>query len=165
MGEPRDEGLAARAGAVVSWQAVQFVLEHSKSKGATRLVFVCLAERMNKGGANAWPSAADLSRRSKHPVRVVRRCVSELRKLREIEQTGLTERGVPIYQLGARWVADVKSGGDDISTGVPGQDVSPGMTGSQGVPDTASPEPPLKSSSKSSPKSGKSGLSKKKERT
>jgi hypothetical protein len=99
----------------VSYQAVKWVLDHSRAKGAARLVLIVLAEHANANGENTYPSVGTIARRAgltgvyskgKNKGKpwlgknTVRKALATLERLGEIEFTGETsERETRVYRL------------------------------------------------------------------
>src|SRR5262245_43446863 len=73
----------------MSWHASRHVWEHTKVTGLARYVLLAIADRANKQG-RAWPSLADLVRRTGLCRRTVIKCIAEARRRGEllVEQTG-----------------------------------------------------------------------------
>jgi hypothetical protein len=135
----------------MSVQSVEEVLDHSRANGLGRTVLICLAERADRYGEDIYPSAEDTARRANCSVRSVRRCLAALRELGEIEQTGVTKWGVPIYRLslGGDEVSPPlpeRQGVEDTESGGGGRDVRGDLTHRQGGDDDASPKPSSKPS-------------------
>lgn len=63
--------------------ASKLVWAKSKSKGATRLVVLCLAEHANDNGV-CWPSISTIARETKVSDRQVTRAIQELVNLKEV---------------------------------------------------------------------------------
>lgn len=82
-------------------QAIALVLDFAPAHwtSSTRMVAVSLADYANAENGHAWPSVANLSRRSGLSIRQVQRC------LRQIEQDGWIERHVDTHRLGTTlWI-------------------------------------------------------------
>jgi len=57
----RTSRFACGRGGVVSWQAMEWVLKHSRSKGASRLVALAIAYHIDKDGKPGFPSAETIA--------------------------------------------------------------------------------------------------------
>lgn len=73
----------------MSWQHIKAVWANSKSKGAARLVLVCVADHVNDGG-EAWPSVTTISRETQVSERQVKRAIDWLV---ENEELAILEQG------------------------------------------------------------------------
>ena len=107
-------------------QAIALVLDFAPSHwtSSTRMVAIALADYANTDTGNAWPSIANLSRRSGVSVRQVQRC------LREIEADGWIER-TRLHSVGTNlwiWRKRIALGGDTHVT-PPVTPVSPPLRG------------------------------------
>ena len=73
----------------MSWRVSRHVWDHTRVTGLTRYVLVALADRANTRG-RAWPSLADLVRRTGLCRRTVIKCIAEARRQGEllVEHTG-----------------------------------------------------------------------------
>lgn len=69
----------------MSVQATTWVWEHSKSKGNARLVLLAIADAADAHGGNAWPSQDTLAHMARVSTRTVRRLVTDLEALGELE--------------------------------------------------------------------------------
>jgi Helix-turn-helix domain len=69
----------------VSVQASTWVWEHSESAGNARLVLLAIADAADADGGNAWPTQARVAAMARVSTRTVRRLVSELIMLGELE--------------------------------------------------------------------------------
>ena len=77
-------------------QAIALVLDFATPhwSPSTRMVAVALADYANTDNGHAWPSVANLARRSGLSTRQVQRC------LRQIEKDGWIERQPDTHSLG-----------------------------------------------------------------
>jgi DNA-binding IclR family transcriptional regulator len=82
-------------------QAIALVLDFAPPhwSPSTRMVAVALADYANTDNGHAWPSVANVARRSGLSTRQVQRC------LRQIEKDGWIERQPDIHRLGTTlWI-------------------------------------------------------------
>ncbi len=96
-------------------QAIALVLDFAPAhwSPSTRMVAIALADYANSDNGHAWPSVANLSRRSGVSVRQVQRC------LRDIEADGWIER-TSVHRVGTNlwiWRKRIGVGGDTHVTG------------------------------------------------
>lgn len=68
----------------MSWQAVKWVLENSRSRGAARLVAVSIASHANPNGRNSYPSAETIAREAGIRRAYVFPCLQLLENLGEL---------------------------------------------------------------------------------
>ncbi len=68
----------------MSWQAVEWVLKNSRSRGATRLVAVCIASHADQNGEQAWPSAQTIAQEAGISRSSVFPCLARLIQLGEL---------------------------------------------------------------------------------
>lgn len=68
----------------MSVQAMSWVLDHSESTLAARLVLLSIANHADSEGRNAFPSQATIGREARVSERTVRRCVDELVAIGEL---------------------------------------------------------------------------------
>lgn len=123
----------------MSVRATSWVWEHSRSKGAARLVLLALADHAGADGGDAWPSIARLMERCQVGESTVREAIHQLEALEELEvdrQAG--PRGVNRYRLTFR--------GGEGGQNPGGQNPAP--TGPRSGP------PPLQDSAPTPPESG-----------
>ena len=95
----------------MSWQAVSWVLDYSKSRLAARLVLLSIANHANRDGENAWPSIPTIAHEAHISERQAQRALVELAAIGELViylQAGPGKRNV--YR--------VVIGGDNLSPGV-----------------------------------------------
>jgi hypothetical protein len=71
----------------VSVKATTWVWDHSQSAGNARLVLLAIADAADQEGGNAWPSQQTIAHMTRLSVRTVRRLVTELVVLGELEVT------------------------------------------------------------------------------
>ena len=107
-------------------QAIALVLDFAPAHWtpSTRMVAIALADYANTDTGAAWPSIANLSRRSGVSVRQVQRC------LRDIEADGWIERR-DVHRVGTNlwtWRKRITIGGDTHVT-PPVTPVSPQLRG------------------------------------
>lgn len=107
-------------------QAIALVLDFAPEHwtSGTRMVAIALADYANTDNGHAWPSIANLSRRSGLSTRQVQRC------LRQIEKDGWIER-IDTHRLGTTlwiWRKRIGVGGDTHVT-PPMTPVSPPLRG------------------------------------
>lgn len=76
----------------MSWQATSWVIEHSKQKGSSLLVLLCIANCANESGTNCWPSKARLSRDTRMSPRQLDRIVNQLEASGELAVVHSTGR-------------------------------------------------------------------------
>lgn len=69
----------------MSWQAVTWVLEKSKSELGTRLVLISIASHANRIGEESWPSIETIAVESRLSIRQVYRCEFEAKQIGELE--------------------------------------------------------------------------------
>jgi hypothetical protein len=69
----------------MSVQATTWVWEYSKSKGNARLVLLAIADAADAHGGNAWPSQETVAHMARVSTRTVRRLVTDLEALGELE--------------------------------------------------------------------------------
>lgn len=83
----------------MSFQALNYVFEHSQSKGSDRLVLVALADQANDKWT-CWPSQRTLAKRTNMSIRNVRRSVAVLVDLGELhlDRVGIGKKPT-IYRL------------------------------------------------------------------
>jgi Helix-turn-helix domain len=68
----------------MSFQAVSWVLEHSRARGNARLVLISIAACSNREGENAWPSVETLAREARVSERTVQYAIRRLEQLGEL---------------------------------------------------------------------------------
>ncbi|MDX1545607.1 MAG: helix-turn-helix domain-containing protein [Rhodothermales bacterium] len=68
----------------MSYQAVKYVLRHSRARGSARLVLVAIAEHADETGGRAWPSTETLAELANVSERMVRKNLRELESLGEL---------------------------------------------------------------------------------
>jgi hypothetical protein len=68
----------------MSVQAMSWVLDHSKSRLASRLVLLAIANHSNESGQNAWPQVSTIAREAHVGERQVQRSLVELVALGEL---------------------------------------------------------------------------------
>jgi len=84
----------------VSVKATNWVWECSQSVGNDRLVLLCIADRANDEGLDAFPSIANLARRTKLHERTVQRCLRNIEALGELDvRLGEGPRGSNLYVM------------------------------------------------------------------
>lgn len=94
----------------MSVQALSWVLDHSKSRLAARLVLLSIANHANEVGDNAWPSVSRIAREAHVTDRQVQRALVGLVGLGELLIIhGAGPGGAHVYQ--------VCMGGDKLSPG------------------------------------------------
>jgi hypothetical protein len=109
-------------------QAIALVLDFAPAhwSSSTRMVAVALGDYVNTDSSYAWPSVANLARRSGISTRQVQRC------LRQIERDGWIERATgDNHRLGTTlWIWRKRIGvGGDTSVTPPLTPVSPPVRG------------------------------------
>lgn len=78
----------------MSLEAVSAVLKHSKAKGATKLVLLGIAWHYSEDAEQgAWPSQETLAKYANTSTRQVRRALTELVELEELEYRAHDGRG------------------------------------------------------------------------
>ena len=68
----------------MSWQATNWVIEHSRHKGSALLVMMCIANCANEDGSDAFPSGDRLARDTRLTRRQVLRIIDKLEQSGEI---------------------------------------------------------------------------------
>lgn len=68
----------------MSVQAMSWVLDHSESELASRLVLLAIANHCDSVGRNAWPSQEKIADEAHVSVRTVKRCVVTLSEMGEL---------------------------------------------------------------------------------
>ena len=96
------------------------VWEHSRAKGADRLVLLAIAEHSNDDGRGAWPSVTTLARFSLLSDRQVRLSLRKLERTGElVTERGAGTRGTNLYRIatGEAATPEDTSGGKSIQGG------------------------------------------------
>lgn len=84
----------------MSVSGTAWVWEHSRSQGSARLVLLAIADRVNETTGTAWPSLADLAKRTRLGRRTVQTAIRELEGLGELKVEPGGGRGhCHIYRL------------------------------------------------------------------
>ena len=85
----------------MSIQAVAWVLEHSESRQAPRLVLLAIANHADATGRNAWPSVEQIAREARVGRSTVFECLPKLVELGELKITpgGRGPRSTNVYQI------------------------------------------------------------------
>ena len=99
--QAKGQGGKALEGGALLIQAIALVLDMAPPhwSPSTRMVAVALADYANTDNGQAWPSVANLARRSGLSTRQVQRC------LRQIERDGWIERQPDTHRLGTTlWI-------------------------------------------------------------
>jgi hypothetical protein len=91
-------------------QAIALVLDFAPAHWApsTRMVAIALADYSNGDNGLAWPSVANLSRRSGVSVRQVQRCLRDIEADGWIVKAGIHSRGTNLWI----WNKRISLGGD-----------------------------------------------------
>ena len=107
-------------------QAIALVLDFAPAHWtpSTRMVAIALADYSNGDNGLAWPSIANLSRRSGVSVRQVQRCLKEIESDGWIVKAGIHSRGTNLWI----WNKRISLGGDTHVT-LPLTLVSPPLRG------------------------------------
>lgn len=79
----------------MSYQAIQWVLNHSRSAGADRLVLLAIAWHAGIDDWNAWPNIDQIAAKARVSRRTVFRSLEALETLGELQRTSGTGRGNP----------------------------------------------------------------------
>lgn len=77
----------------MSVKAIGWVWEYSQSEGAARLVVLAIADCMNASRNDAWPSMAELCRKTRLSERGVQKAIRRLEEMGELMVTANTGRG------------------------------------------------------------------------
>ena len=95
-------------------QAIALVLDFAPAHWApsTRMVAIALADYSNGDNGLAWPSVANLSRRSGVSVRQVQRCLRDIEADGWIVKAGIHSRGTNLWI----WNKRISLGGDTRDT-------------------------------------------------
>ena len=95
-------------------QAIALVLDFAPAHWtpSTRMVAIALADYSNGDNGLAWPSIANLSRRSGVSVRQVQRCLKEIESDGWIVKAGIHSRGTNLWI----WNKHISLGGDTRDT-------------------------------------------------
>jgi hypothetical protein len=107
-------------------QAIALVLDFAPAhwSPSTRMVAIALADYSNGDNGFAWPSLANLSRRSGVSVRQVQRCLREIEADGWVHKHGIHSRGTNL------WIWDKRIGlGGDMGVTPPVTPVSPLLRG------------------------------------
>jgi Helix-turn-helix domain len=88
----------------MSYQAVDWVLNFSRSSGSTRLVAVAIASHADAGGGRSWPSIAAIVMEARVARASVYRALGELERLGELVITGVDGKGRERTRGGGRGV-------------------------------------------------------------
>ena len=84
----------------MSLEAISWVLRHSKSKGAARLVLLSIANHADGQGLASWPSLYTVRRESGVSLRQIKRSLSQLVEISELEiNRGASPKGTNVYIL------------------------------------------------------------------
>ena len=106
----------------MSWRAAHHIWEHTQVTRLVRYVLLAIAERANTGG-RAWPSLADLVRRTGLCRRTVIKCIAEARRHGELLVERRGRHIVYEIPLGARCTSCTSpsdgSGARDALRGAP----------------------------------------------
>ena len=96
-------------------QAIALVLDFAPAHWtpSTRMVAIALADYSNGDNGLAWPSIANLSRRSGVSVRQVQRCLKDIEADGWIAKVGIHSRGTNLWT----WRKRIGVGGDTHVTG------------------------------------------------
>jgi hypothetical protein len=78
---------------------MSWVLQHSEETLGRRLVLLCLADRANDDGTDAWPSVETLARDARMSRRQVQRSLRDLETSGAITQSGTSRKGTHIYSV------------------------------------------------------------------
>lgn len=68
----------------MSWQAVTWVLEKSRSELGTRLVLISIASHANRLGEESWPAIETIAQETRLSIRQVYRCEYEAKDIGEL---------------------------------------------------------------------------------
>lgn len=77
----------------MSVKAIAWVWEHSRAEGAARLVLLAIADCANATGWDAWPSMAELCRKTRLSERGVQKAIRRLEEMGELMVTVNSGRG------------------------------------------------------------------------
>lgn len=77
----------------MSVKAIGWVWDHSRSEGAARLVMLAIADCTNHSGGDAWPSMAELCRKTKLSERGIQKAIRRCEELGELRVTKNAGRG------------------------------------------------------------------------
>ena len=84
----------------MSWDAVSYVVEHSRHKGGELLVLMLVANHAGSDGWECWPSVGLLAKESRLTERQVRRCLRSLEASGEVRSTMQGgPHGANLYQV------------------------------------------------------------------
>jgi len=87
-------------GLPLSVQAISWVLDHSQSRGLSRLVLISIANHADKFGGEAYPATKTIAGEAGVSEREVRYCVLELEKLGEVQvDYKASKYGTNVYAL------------------------------------------------------------------
>lgn len=77
----------------MSVKAIGWVWDNSQSEGAARLVLLAIADCANASGGDAWPSVAELCRKTRLSERGVQKAIRKLTEVGELRVMRNTGRG------------------------------------------------------------------------
>ena len=104
----------------MSIEATSWVFEHSRSKGAARLVLLSIANHADPFGKSTYPSLGTISRESGVSLRQIKRSFAQLLKIGELRiQRCASPFGTNVYAL-PLFHSLQGEGGDTLSPGVTG---------------------------------------------
>lgn len=83
----------------MSFKVTAWVLEHSESTLASRLVLIALAEYAHDDGGKAFPSIATIARKARVGESTVYTCLAELERDGRITKTGKTKYGTSVWKV------------------------------------------------------------------
>jgi hypothetical protein len=112
----------------VSIQAIAWVLEHSESELADRLVLLAVANHADAQGRNAWPSAEQIAKEARVHRATVFRSLTRLVEMGELVATARRLGKPSIYQL-PMGSQDATGQGSQRATGRGSQDATKGVAG------------------------------------
>jgi hypothetical protein len=121
------------------WRHVRLVLDHSKARGADRLVLVAIAERIGRRSGVCWPSQELIAKEAAISVRQVQRSLRALRDMGELDWERRGRRNqyrinISVWDVMAERERKTRKGGTPDRLSPNGKDDT-----RQSVPDTRQP--------------------------